>query len=268
MEESATPRLESLRARLRGTGGVLVAFSGGLDSGFLCAVAREVLGDRAVAFTAVSASHPAWDLDAARKAAADLGIRLVTRETREIEDPRYAANPKDRCYYCKAEMFRSALAVAGELGLPAVADGTTADDLSDFRPGRIAASELAILSPMAEAGLTKAQVRTLARDVYGLPFWDRPASPCLASRFPYGTAIDAARLKRVEAVESALRGLGFREFRARFHGDLVRLEVPVDDLPRLAAGPAREALVAAARAAGFAFVTVDLEPFRSGRLNG
>jgi len=264
----ARERLDAARERLRATGGVLVAFSGGLDSGFLCAVAREVLGDRAIAYTAVSASHPAWDLAAARKTAADLGIRHVTRETHEIEDPRYAANPKDRCYFCKSEVFGTAWDVARELGLDAVADGTTADDLSDWRPGRTAAAEKAILSPLADAGLTKAQVRALARDVYGLSFWDRPASPCLASRFPYGTIIDAARLKQVESVEAALRSAGYVEFRARYHGDLVRIEVRPEDLPRLAAGADRAAIVAAARAAGFKYVTVDLEPFASGRLNG
>lgn len=266
--DAALARLESVRERLRQTGGLLVAFSGGLDSGFLCAVAREVLGDRAVAYTAVSASHPAWDLEAAKTAASDLGIRHVTRETHEIEDPRYAANPKDRCYFCKSEVFATALVVARELGLPAVADGTTADDLSDWRPGRKAASELAILSPLAEAGLTKAEVRTLARDVYHLPFWSRPASPCLASRFPYGTLINAVRLKQVESVEAALRAAGFAEFRARYHGDLVRIEVRSQDLPRLAEGPGRVAVIQAARAAGFKYVTVDLEPFQSGRLNG
>lgn len=261
-------RLDVVRAQVLSTGGMLVCFSGGLDSGFLCAVARETLGDRAVAYTAVSASHPAWDLEAGKRAAAALGIRHVTRETNEIEDPRYASNPKDRCYYCKMEVFGTAWTVARELGLAAVADGTTSDDMSDWRPGRTAAGELAVLSPLASAGLTKEQVRILARDVYHLPFWARPASPCLASRFPYGTAIDVKRLKQVETIESALRDLGYAEFRARFHGDMVRIEVRSADLPRLAMDPDREAVVKAAHAAGFAYVTVDLEPFRSGRLNG
>lgn len=266
MNPGLSDRFEDLKTRLGDLGAVLVAFSGGVDSGLLAIVAREVLGDRAVALTAVSPSHPARELADARELAARIGIRHIERPSDELDDPEYAANPTHRCYVCKGHVFTVCRRVADELGIPYVADGSNADDRADFRPGRKAAAEAGVVSPLADAGLSKADIRTLLRDVYGLALADKPASPCLSSRFPYGTPITAPALARVEAVERAVHALGVPEVRARFLGDTVRLEAPAGALPTLA-GPGREHVVAAARAAGFAHVVLDLEPFRSGRLN-
>lgn len=259
-------RFEALKAGLAKLDAVVVAFSGGVDSGFLAVVAQQVLGDRAVALTALSPSHPARELADARELAARIGIRHLERPSHELDDPAYATNPLDRCYACKGHVFAVCRQAADALGIRWVADGSNADDRDDFRPGRRAAAEAGVISPLADAGLTKADIRALLRDVFGLALADKPASPCLSSRFPYGTPITAADLARVEAVEVAVHALGVPEVRARFLGDTVRLEAPTDAMPILA-GTGRAAVVAAARAAGFAQVVLDLEPFRSGRLN-
>jgi uncharacterized protein len=259
--------MKQLKAGIRDLGSVVVAFSGGVDSGFLAVVANEVLGNRAVALTAVSASHPARELADARELAARIGFRHVERPSGEMEDPRYAANPPDRCYWCKTHVFEVCRRFANEMGFAHVADGLNADDLDDFRPGRKAAAEAGVRSPLAEAGIGKATIRALLRDVYKLELAEKPASPCLASRFPYGTEVTAERLARVEAVEEAARALGLRDVRARFHGDLVRLELPAGEFGILADAGIRSELARAVRQAGFRYGTLDLEPFRSGRLN-
>jgi uncharacterized protein len=264
METILRGKRERAVERLRSLGSALVAYSGGVDSALLLALAREALGDGAVAFTAVSAALPADELEGARAVARSLGARHLEERSAELEDPRYASNPVNRCYFCKTELYTLASARARDLGLAAVVSGTNADELADYRPGLQAAAEHEVVQPLAEAGLTKAEIRALSRDL-GLPTWDKPQQPCLSSRIPYGTEVTKERLAQLGQSEMALRALGLREFRVRYHGEIARIEAGAGDLERLLR--VRAEAVAALKTAGFKFVTVDLEPFRSGRLN-
>lgn len=272
----AVPNLEGKLARLREVLGALpsalVAYSGGVDSAFLLSVAVETLGARAIALTARSASMPSEELVAARALAARLGAVHLEIDSHELEDPRYAANPSNRCFYCKSELFLRASEEAARLRAErgsdvVVLDGTNVDDLFDHRPGRAAAERAGVRSPLVEAGLRKDEIRSLSR-ARGLPTWDKPSAPCLASRIPYGTAVTAERLGTVERAERAVRAHGFRSFRVRHHESVARLEIDAAELPRLLGDPAlRDALARDVKAAGYAFVSVDLEPLKSGRLN-
>jgi pyridinium-3,5-biscarboxylic acid mononucleotide sulfurtransferase len=259
-------KLDRLRQGLASYESALVAFSGGVDSSFLVRVAHDVLGARLTALTSVSPTNPEADTAEAVRLARVLGVRHVVVESNELEVPGYAANPTNRCYLCKDRLYDVCAAAARERGIAAILDGVNVDDLGDYRPGLRAADEHGIRHPLVEADLRKAELRELSRAL-GLATWDRPASPCLSSRFPYGTAITVERLRMVARSEDALRALGFREVRVRFHGDVARIEVGRAELPRLL-DPAVEARVAeAVRAAGFRSVTVDREGFRSGKLN-
>jgi uncharacterized protein len=232
----AIERFERLIEIIEGLGSCVVALSGGIDSSFLLAVASPLLGERCLALTAESAAVPAWDRADAAVAAGEAsrnGTRWRTISTNELDDPRYSHNPQSRCYFCKLEVYGAASAMAGAEGYACVVDGTNASDTARHdRPGMTAASELGIRSPLAEAGITKEQLRVLARSI-GIADWDRPASACLASRIPFGELITADRLRRVEAAELALRGLGFRQVRVRDFGSHARVEVEEVDLPAL-----------------------------------
>lgn len=262
-------KLDALRAGLAGLDGVLVAFSGGVDSAVVARVAHEVLGDRAVALTALSPTFPPEELRAAQAMTAAHGIRHELVDSHELEREGYAANNGDRCYFCKSELFELAWDRARTLGLPTVADGTITDDLGEHRPGLQAGRENAVLHPLVDAGLDKHGVREIAHH-YGLEVWDKPSFACLGSRFPVGTRVTEPRLKMVQGVESFLRVIGIRTFRARWHeleGEpLCRIEVDAAELPRLVEPGVRDGLVEACEAEGFRWVTLDLMGYRRGRL--
>jgi uncharacterized protein len=241
-----------------------VAFSGGVDSTFVLAVAREVLGDRAVALTAHSPSVPQAEREEARELARRLRVRHLEVESREGDDPRYRENGLDRCYFCKSELYRLCGEAARRESLPAILDGFNADDRRDHRPGHRAALEAGVRSPLAEAGLTKDEIRAWSQAL-GLPTWDKPQMACLASRLPYGTEVTPERLGQVERAEAALRALGLRSFRVRWHGEIGRVEVAAEELELAFAR--RAEVAAAVKSAGFRLAALDLEPFRSGRMN-
>lgn len=259
-------KLARLRAHLASLGSVVVAYSGGVDSSVVLRVAHEALGERALGVIGRSDSYAASELALALDQAARFGARVEVVTTGELTDPNFASNPANRCYHCKSELYRKLRGVAEREGAYAVLDGTIRDDLGDWRPGRRAAEEARVESPLAELGFTKEDVRAVATH-YGLPSHDKPASPCLASRIPYGSEITREKLQAVELAEAGLRALGFRELRVRHLGDTARIEVPAADIVRLADPAARAAAVRALKAAGFLFVTLDLEGFRSGSLN-
>jgi uncharacterized protein len=246
---------------------MLVAFSGGVDSTLLLWVACQVLGSgRVVALTATSPTYPAYEFEESRRLADTIGVRQLVVVSNELEIPGFADNPPQRCYHCKHELFSLCLARAGELGLAVVVDGANCDDLADYRPGHQAARELGIRSPLVEAGLAKAEIRELSRQA-GLPTATKQAFACLASRFPYGTRIDSQRLQQIDTCETFLRERGFTTYRVRYHGDTARIEVAVAELPRLLEAPLRLELVAAFKTAGFTYVALDLEGYRTGSMN-
>jgi uncharacterized protein len=263
--ESAA-RFEACRAIIRDCGSVLVAFSGGVDSTLVLKLAVDVLGDRAVALTATSPSVSDDEAEDATTIARHLGVRHLVVPSNELSDPRYAANPSNRCYFCKTELYSLTERHRLEHELAAVLDGFNADDRGDHRPGHQAAREKRVKSPLAEAGLNKLEIRAWSKRL-GLPTWDKPQKACLASRLPYGTQVTVERLNQVGAAERALRDLGLTVFRVRHHGDVARIELGEAELLQSEAPELRRLMNAAVKKAGFLFAAVDLEPFRSGRMN-
>ncbi|MGH7408481.1 MAG: ATP-dependent sacrificial sulfur transferase LarE [Candidatus Methylomirabilales bacterium] len=266
MDAGLEAKYRMLTRRLSQLGRILVAFSGGVDSTLVLKGAVEACGAGVLAVTAVSPAVPAHEQEEAIALAAALGARHRLLRTAEMADPNYVANPTNRCYFCKRELYARLAQLAAAEGYAAVVDGANRDDLADWRPGRQAAGERAVLSPLVEAGFTKAEIRA-ASLALGLPTWDKPAMPCLASRFPYGTPITVGGLRRVERAEAVLRQHGFRELRVRHFGEAARIEVAPAELPRLLEPARRASVTAALQGLGYRQVTVDPEGFRSGKLN-
>jgi len=265
--EKLNQKYQKLEEILREMGSLLIAFSGGVDSTFLLKVAHDTLGSAAVcAVTATSPTYPESELEEAKSLARLLGARQLVIESNELEIPGFSGNPKDRCYHCKSELFRLCSEKARELGLAFVADGSNMDDLADYRPGRIAACELQVRSPLLEAGLSKDEIRELSRELK-LPTWDKQAYACLASRFPFGVEITQERLSQVELCEEFLKGEGFTVYRVRFHLESARIELSAAELPRLLEPALRSRVLEFFRAAGFTYVSLDLQGYRCGSMN-
>ncbi len=262
-------KLKKLETALSGLGSVIVAFSGGVDSAFLLKVAADTLAGgagRALAVTARSAALPKRELDGAIALARLIGVEHRVIDSDELSVEGYAKNPPDRCYYCKSELFTKLAAIAKEEGYKAVLDGANADDKDGHRPGALAAEEMAVRSPLQEAGLTKSEIRSLSKRM-GLPTWDKPAFACLASRFPYGEIITDEKLRMVERAEQALADLGFAQYRVRYHGDVARIELDPEDIPRAVEPETAREIHTALNEAGFKYVALDILGYRTGSMN-
>jgi pyridinium-3,5-biscarboxylic acid mononucleotide sulfurtransferase len=266
VHDVAHQKLAKLEGLLREMGEVIVAYSGGVDSSFLLWAAHKVLGDRALAVTGRSGSVASGQIEEARQLAKELGARHVILDTEELDNPLYVQNPTNRCYHCKTELFTKLEAFAARESMRWIVEGSNLDDMHDYRPGMQAVAEHGVRSPLKEAELTKAEIRTLSKEA-GLPTWDKPAMPCLASRIPYGMLVSLEKLSMIDRAEAYLRSLGFRDLRVRHHDTIARIELPPSDFPKLLEGNTAADITKAFKEYGFKFVTLDLQGFRSGSLN-
>lgn len=260
-------KLEQLKGLIKSYGGLAVAFSGGVDSTLLMEVAHEVLGKKCLAVIATSSTYPKREYESALAWVQERCIRHMVIISEEIDIPGFRDNPPDRCYFCKKELFSRIQREVGRLGIHVIADGANFDDTGDFRPGIRAARELGVKSPLMECGLTKEDIRAISREVYGLPTADRQSMACMASRIPYGSPITHEKLGQIEAIEGFLAEKGFKVYRARHHGDLLRLELGEEDREKLHTGGLASEIVEVAKKNGFVYVTLDLQGFRSGSMN-
>ena len=265
--EKLSQKLNRLKRNLAETEGCAIAFSGGVDSSLLLAVARDVLGSRCLAVIATSSTYPQRECDQAVEWVKSEDIPFVVISSEELDIPEFSKNPVDRCYYCKKELFEKIKKQAQARGLNWVADGSNADDVGDYRPGMDAARELGVLSPLKDAGFTKEDIRKITREVYHLPMTDKPSMACLASRFPYGSAITRDKLGQVEKIEQFLEQEGFRIYRARHHGDILRLELGPEEMSAVINSDIRKRITMFAKEQGFLYVTLDIEGYRTGSMN-
>src|SRR5215831_15389357 len=265
-EVSLDEKDKRLRQLVRDFGSVIIAFSGGVDSAYLAYVASDELGERALAVTGDSASYPTFQRELADQLIRTFGIRHTILLTDEFDDPNYTSNPANRCYFCKSELYDKLGAVAAERGFQVISDGTNADDLGDWRPGRQAARERGVRSPFVECSMTKRDIRELSRRA-GLPTWDEPASACLSSRVPYGQVVTIEKLSAVDRAEGALRRMGFKQIRVRHHGDIARIEIAEEEMPQALNVEMARQISATLKLFGFKYVALDLEGYRTGSLN-
>lgn len=263
---SAEEKERNLRRLMREMQSVLVAYSGGVDSSYVALIATQELGKKAVCVMGISPSVSQTEREAAEKIAAEFDFNFITIPTFELDNPNYQANPTNRCYYCKDELYGKLTPFAAERNIKFVLDGSNTDDMSDFRPGRQAANEHGVRSPLVEVGLSKSELRKLSKK-QKLPTWDKPASPCLSSRIAYGIPVSIERLSKVERGEKILREAGFREFRVRYHGELVRLEIAPNEMERILPKKMTDQIANAFRTLGFSYVTLDLHGYRTGAMN-